>query len=124
MCINKNLALPSLGRRFVLAGRKWASELPSVQMPCGWDAETVTKDAKSLSVAISERLGSGHCVARAGYVAGCDGNRSFVREQAGITLTRTDRVRMMVLLVSCSHRLHELLERFPSWHTTPCCNQS
>ena len=42
-------------------------------------------------------------VLRCAYAVGCDGARSLVREQAGITQTRTDHDRMMVLLVFRSH---------------------
>ena len=45
---------------------------------------------------------------------GCDGSRSIVREQAGITQTLSDHDRLMVLLVFRSHELHRLLEqRYP-----------
>lgn len=50
---------------------------------------------------------------RASYVVGCDGARSGVRQQAGITQTKTDHDRLMVLLVFRSQGLHKLLERFP-----------
>ena len=50
---------------------------------------------------------------RAEYVVGCDGSRSMVRDQAGITQTRSDHDRLMVLLVFRSTGLHQLLQRFP-----------
>ena len=50
---------------------------------------------------------------RADYAVGCDGSRSLVREQAGMTQTRTDHDRLMVLLVFRSTGLHKLLERYP-----------
>jgi hypothetical protein len=46
-------------------------------------------------------------------VVGCDGSRSTVREQAGITQSRSDHDRLMVLLVFRSTGLHRLLERYP-----------
>jgi len=42
-----------------------------------------------------------------------DGSRSLIREAAGITQTRTDHDRTMVLLVFRSHQLHELLKCYP-----------
>ena len=44
------------------------------------------------------------------YVIGCDGSHSMVREEAGITETRIDHDRKMVLLVFRSTELHEILE--------------
>jgi 2-polyprenyl-6-methoxyphenol hydroxylase-like FAD-dependent oxidoreductase len=52
-------------------------------------------------------------VLRAAYVVGCDGSRSRVREQAGLTQTRSDHDRLMVLLVFRSEGLHQVLSRFP-----------
>ena len=49
----------------------------------------------------------------ADYVVGCDGSRSLVREQVGITQTLSDHDLMMVLLVFRSRALHELLARYP-----------
>ncbi len=50
---------------------------------------------------------------RGRYLVGCDGSRSIVREQAGISQTQRDHDRRMVLLVFRSRGLHDLLERFP-----------
>jgi hypothetical protein len=52
-------------------------------------------------------------VIRGRYAVGCDGSRSVVREGAGITQTRSDHDRTMVLLVFRSRELHRLLERYP-----------
>jgi 2-polyprenyl-6-methoxyphenol hydroxylase-like FAD-dependent oxidoreductase len=106
-----NERLPQYATEAVL--RKRVSELPSVQTLYGWDAQAVTQDADGVSITISERSGSGRRVVRAAYAVGCDGSRSVVREQAGITQTRTDHDRMMVLLVFRSHELHKLLQRYP-----------
>lgn len=106
-----NERLPQYATEAVL--RQRVSELPSVQTLYGWDAQAVAQDADGVSVTISERSGGGRRVVRAAYAVGCDGSRSVVREQAGITLTRTDHDRMMVLLVFRSHELHKLLQRYP-----------
>jgi hypothetical protein len=44
---------------------------------------------------------------------GCDGSRSTVRKAVGLTQTRTEYDRVMVLLVFRSTGLHELLARYP-----------
>lgn len=106
-----NERLPQYVTEAVL--RKRVAELPSVQTLYGWDAEAVSQDADGVSVTITERSGQGRRVLRSAYTVGADGARSVVRDQAGITQTRTDHDRMMVLLVFRSQELHELLARYP-----------
>ena len=106
-----NERLPQYVTEAVL--RKRVAELPSVQTLYGWDAEAVSQDADGVSVTITERTGQGRRVLRSAYTVGADGARSVVRDQAGITQTRTDHDRMMVLLVFRSQELHELLARYP-----------
>jgi 2-polyprenyl-6-methoxyphenol hydroxylase-like FAD-dependent oxidoreductase len=106
-----NERLPQYATEAVL--RKRAAELAPIQTLYGWDAEAVTQDADGASVNIAQRGGEGRRVLRAAYVVGCDGARSRLREQAGLTQTRTDHDRMMVLLVFRSTGLHKLLERYP-----------
>lgn len=106
-----NERLPQYATEAVLRLR--VAELPSVQTLYGWDAEAVTQDASGVSVTIGEREGSGRRVLRSAYAIGSDGARSLVRDQAGITQTRTDHDRMMVLLVFKSHELHRLLACYP-----------
>ncbi|RYY48848.1 MAG: monooxygenase, partial [Comamonadaceae bacterium] len=106
-----NERLPQYATEAVLRAR--AAELPTVQTLYGWDAEQVTQDADGVSIAVRERKGEGRRTLRGAYVVGCDGARSTVREQAGITQTRTDHDRVMVLLVFRSPELHQLLQRYP-----------
>ena len=112
-----NERLPQYATEAVL--RERAAELPSVQTLYGWDAASITQDDDGVTATITERAGGAggdgraERVVRAGYVVGCDGARSRVREQAGLTQTRTDHDRMMVLLVFRSTQLHELLKRYP-----------
>ncbi len=111
-CANERL--PQYATESVL--RERAAELPSVQTLYGWDAASVTQDDGGVTVTLAERAGGEGCaqrVVRAAYAVGCDGARSRVREQAGLTQTRTDHDRMMVLLVFRSPQLHELLKRYP-----------
>jgi 4-hydroxyisophthalate hydroxylase len=111
-----NERLPQYATEAVL--RERVAQLPAVQALYGWDAESITQDDDGVTVTIKERAsderaGNAARVVRAAYVVGCDGARSRVREQAGMTQTRTDHDRMMVLLVFRSKELHELLKRYP-----------
>ncbi len=107
-----NERLPQYATEAVL--RQRAAELPPVETLYGWGAETIVQDEAGVTISVAERGGEGRRTVRAAYAVGCDGARSRVREQAGITQTRTDHDRMMVLLVFKSHELHKLLDdRYP-----------
>lgn len=106
-----NERLPQYATEAVL--RRRAAELPSVTTLYGWDAESIDQDADGVNVTVTERGGDRRRSLRAAYAVGCDGSRSRVREQAGLTQTRTDHDRMMVLLVFRSQELHRLLARYP-----------
>jgi 2-polyprenyl-6-methoxyphenol hydroxylase-like FAD-dependent oxidoreductase len=106
-----NERLPQYATEAVL--RRRAAELETVECLYGWTAEAVSQSEDGTSVHIAERHGQGRRTLTAPYLVGCDGSRSTVREQAGITSTLTDHDRLMVLLVFRSHELHRLLERFP-----------
>jgi 2-polyprenyl-6-methoxyphenol hydroxylase-like FAD-dependent oxidoreductase len=113
-----NERLPQYATEAVLRDR--AAELPSVETFYGWNFDTLQQDDEGVSVTVSEKNGSDRRMLRASYVVGCDGARSGVRQQAGITQTKTDHDRLMVLLVFRSQGLHKLLERFPASPTTTC----
>lgn len=106
-----NERLPQYVTEAVL--RRRAAEIPNITTFYGWKAESVGQDDHGAHVVIAEREGGRRRTLRADYAVGCDGSRSLVREQAGITQTRSDHDRLMVLLVFRSHGLHRLLERFP-----------
>ncbi len=118
-----NERLPQYATEAVL--RQRVAELPCVTALYGWevqgdvqaegqaDAPAVAQSDDGVSITIRERHSGAQRVVQAAYAVGCDGSRSPVREQAGITQTRTDHDRMMVLLVFRSHELHRLLERYP-----------
>jgi 2-polyprenyl-6-methoxyphenol hydroxylase-like FAD-dependent oxidoreductase len=106
-----NERLPQYATETVL--RRRAEELASVATLYGWSAETVCQDEGKAQVLLAERAGGGRRTLRAQYVVGCDGSRSTVRTQAGISQALSDHDRLMVLLVFRSHALHRLLERYP-----------
>jgi 2-polyprenyl-6-methoxyphenol hydroxylase-like FAD-dependent oxidoreductase len=92
--------------------RRRAAQIPAVTTMYDWTCEAVRPDEHGASVDIVGRDGARRSL-RGDYVVGCDGSRSIVREQAGITQTRSDHDRLMVLLVFRSTGLHRLLERYP-----------
>ncbi|MBV9812485.1 MAG: FAD-dependent monooxygenase, partial [Acetobacteraceae bacterium] len=92
--------------------RRRAADIPGLTLLAGWNAETIAGDGDGVQVdAVSRDSGERRRI-EASYVVGCDGSRSTVREQAGITQTRTDHDRRMALLVFRSQRLHQLLKRY------------
>lgn len=106
-----NERLPQYATEAVLRAR--VRELPSVEVLYGWQAVEVQDEGGRVRVAVSEEGSGRRRELHAEYVVGCDGSRSLVRTQAGITQTLSDHDRMMVLLVFRSHQLHELLQRYP-----------
>ncbi len=106
-----NERLPQYATEAVL--RQRVSELPSVQVLYGWDAAIVRQQANAVSAVLGERSSGVQRSVTASYPVGCDGARSRVREQAGITQTLTAHDLLMVLLVFRSTGLHELLKRYP-----------
>ena len=106
-----NERLPQYATEAVL--RRRAAQLPAVRSCYGWQAESVLASDAGVAVSIAERDGPGRRSLRARYVVGCDGSRSLVRAQAGLTQSLSDHDRQMVLLVFKSHGLHQLLERYP-----------
>lgn len=106
-----NERLPQYATEAVLRTR--AATLPSVRVMVGWSAEQAEQDENGVRLSIAERDTSSRATIRAAYAVGCDGSRSVLREQAGITQTLSDHDRVMVLLVFRSLELDRLMERFP-----------
>jgi 2-polyprenyl-6-methoxyphenol hydroxylase-like FAD-dependent oxidoreductase len=106
-----NERLPQYATEAVL--RRRVAALPNVTTLYGWSAEQIQSDAEGVRLTIAERDGAGKRTLHGKYLVGCDGSRSLVRSQAGITQTLSDHDRKMVLLVFRSLELHELLTRYP-----------
>ncbi len=105
-----NERLPQYRTEAVL--RERAAELPLVTLRYGWTAEDVVPAEDGVTVRARSRDGA-QLVIEAEYAVGCDGSRSLVREAAGISQTRTDHDRLMVLAVFRSTDFDRLMERFP-----------
>lgn len=103
--------LPQYATEAVL--RRRVRDFPTVETRYDWVAEDLIARAGHVDLTIVPRHGGAHQVISADYVIGCDGSRSMVRERAGITQTRSDHDRLMVLLVFRSSGLHNLLQKFP-----------
>ena len=107
-----NERLPQYATEAVLRHR--VSQIEQVETLYGWSAESVVQDDHGVQVTIAERGSSAPRILQSDYVVGCDGSRSLVREAAGMSQTKSDHDRLMVLLVFRSTELHRLLERFPN----------
>lgn len=107
-----NDRLPQYATEAVLRAR--AAQLPAVDLHYGMSVETVVQDADGVTVTAHPRDGeTAPLILRGRYAVGCDGSRSTVREQAGITQSCADHDRLMALLVFRSDALNRLLARFP-----------
>ena len=102
-----NERLPQYATEAVLRAR--AAALPNVETRFASRVGTVSQDDDGVTATI---LGDTPGTVRAAYAVGCDGARSVVREQAGLTQMRSDHDRLMVLLVFRSAELHALLDRY------------
>jgi 4-hydroxyisophthalate hydroxylase len=87
--------------------------LDSVVTLFGWSAADIGLDHDGVRVMALQDPGGARCEINGAYVVGCDGARSMVREQAGITCSGADFDQRMVLAVFRSRDLHARLERFP-----------
>jgi 2-polyprenyl-6-methoxyphenol hydroxylase-like FAD-dependent oxidoreductase len=106
-----NARLPQYATEAVLRDR--AAAIPRITTLYGWQGETLAQDADGVTLTAVSRAGGARRTLRASYAVGCDGSRSFVREAAGITETRSEHNRLMALLVFRSEELHALLQRYP-----------
>lgn len=93
--------------------RKKLTTVEAVDTFYGWTAKAIIQNDDGVRVEIAQEDGDGQAVLTGDYLVGCDGARSTVREQSGITRVGTDFDKLMVLTVFRSKELHELLKRFP-----------
>lgn len=90
------------------------TSLESVTTMFGWTAKSIEQDADGGHVTIAgEEWPYDEETIDADFVVGCDGARSLVRSQLGITREGPDFDERMALLVFRSRELHEQLNRFP-----------
>lgn len=106
-----NERLPQYATEAVLRAR--AAEIGCVDILYGWSGHCVEEGEECATVFIRRRHGGESRHLQGRYVVGCDGSNSAIRKSAGISQTRSDHDRLMVLLVFRSTRLHELLKRYP-----------
>jgi 2-polyprenyl-6-methoxyphenol hydroxylase-like FAD-dependent oxidoreductase len=107
----ENDRLPQYQMEAVLSAK--LASMKNVDVRIGWSATAVEQDANSAKVTVADEGGPGREVLSAEYVVGCDGARSLVREQAGISRSGTVFDKLMVLMVFRSRELHERLKRYP-----------
>lgn len=107
----RNERLPQYLTESVLRNR--VIKLSSVTALFGWSAVSLRQDDDGVRVTAVRDTGAGRCEIEAGYLVGCDGAHSLVREWAGIASDGADFDQRMILAVFRSRQLHEHLERFP-----------
>jgi len=106
----ENERLPQYATEAVLRAR--LEELPGVDTFYGWKTESHAQDDAGVTLKMSR--GAEMRDVRAAYAVGCEGSRSRLRDAAGITETRQDHDKLMVLVVFRSPAFFDLLqERFP-----------
>ena len=106
-----NARLPQYATEAVLRAR--AAQIPGIATHYGWSGVALSQDAHGVTLNVENAETGERRNIRARYGVGCDGSRSFLREAAGITETRSEHNRNMALLVFRSAELHELLKRHP-----------
>lgn len=105
-----NERLPQYQTESVLRAR--AENVPGVDVALGWTATGLEQGKDSATVILREAAGQG-AELTGRYVVGSDGARSAIRDLAGISQTKRDHDKLMVLLVFRSEKLHEYLDRYP-----------
>ena len=93
--------------------RRRLESVSNIEIRDGWLAETIEQDDNEVRLTISEQNTGNREIVSCDYLVGCDGARSTIREQIGITQSGSDFEQLMVLGVFRSKELHEGLKRFP-----------
>ena len=105
-----NERLPQYATEAVLRAR--AAQVAGVDIGYGLSCEAVMQDPEGATAIVRDKNGGEHRVTGR-YLVGADGSNSTVRQAVGITQTRTEHDKKMVLLVFRSRQLHEHLQRYP-----------
>ena len=106
-----NGRLPQYATEAVM--RKRAESMDEIKIFYDWSGHNIEETDDGVTAIIQERDTDNQQEIEAKYLVGCDGSRSFVREHVGMTQTKLDHDKLMVLLVFRSTELHDLLERYP-----------
>jgi 2-polyprenyl-6-methoxyphenol hydroxylase-like FAD-dependent oxidoreductase len=64
--------------------REQALKYKSVQLMCGWRAESFQPDSEGVTLAVKSTVNEASLNIRGSYMVGCDGPRSLVRKSCGI----------------------------------------
>lgn len=104
-----NTRLPQYATERIL--RERASECAPITMLSGWTVRAMEQSPDRVRVNVQSSNGETRDL-EGDWLVGCDGSRSIVREEAGITQTRDDHDTRMVLLVFRSQSLNTLLARY------------
>ncbi len=67
--------------------RREAESYPSVEMMCGWRAESFEMNISQVEIFATNTRNQSEFKLKARYIVGCDGPRSLVRKTSGIQLT-------------------------------------
>ena len=106
----ENERLPQFATERVLRAR--AAQLPMIDITYGWSGIDVSQDDTCATVTLQDADGQQKTL-RGQYLVGCDGSRSAIGAAAGISQSKSEHDKLMVLLVFKSTGLHKLLERYP-----------
>ena len=101
----ENERLPQYATEAVLRDR--VAELDNVTLLTGAKATDAVGSKDHAELRVGDRTLRGR------YLVGCDGSRSMVRQAVGISETRQDHDRLMVLIVFDAPEFFDLIQRFP-----------
>jgi 2-polyprenyl-6-methoxyphenol hydroxylase-like FAD-dependent oxidoreductase len=107
----ENERLPQYATEAVLRAR--AAEIECIDIRYGWSVTSLSQDIDGVSLEITARDDGRVETLRGQYVVGCDGSRSVIRIQSGMTQTLSDHDKLMVLLVFRSAELSTLMSQYP-----------
>ena len=97
--------------------REKLKSLPAVDVFFGWSVSALTQNADAVQLTMVQDGTDERRELTGRYLVGCDGGRSFVRENVGIGRGGSDFDARMALIVFRSRDLHERMKRFPERST-------